>query len=86
MQTLQKNETEEQPPDRGGIDVTFRQELRRRIAQLHESVCETQELMKGKDKEKSDSSTKRKKKHGKSDNQGQKPNVSSESHISKKEE
>ncbi|EUB57295.1 Transmembrane protein 35 [Echinococcus granulosus] len=83
LQTLQRNELDLEAMDRNQIDVAFRKELRRRIAELHESVCETQKIIKEGSKAENDW-TARKKTQGKVGNRYKKQGISIHGSASKK--
>lgn len=82
-QTLQKTEVELEPMDRNNIDIAFRKELRRRIADLHESVCETQKIIKESSKA-GNGWVVGKKTQGKVESRSKKQGISNHTNASKK--
>ncbi|VDK38447.1 unnamed protein product [Taenia asiatica] len=83
LQTLQKTEVDLEPMGRSKIDVAFRKELRRKITELRESVCETQKIIKESSKA-GNEWIMGKKTQGKVENRPKKQSISNHTNISKK--
>ncbi|VDD74350.1 unnamed protein product [Mesocestoides corti] len=83
LQTLQKNDDDD-ALKHDGVDAAFRMELRRRIAELHESVCKTKDIIEENSKADKTLKTTKRKKQAKAENRVKKQNPPAQVPLSKK--